>query len=71
MSLLTDLNEFHMDKAGVYYKSESHDFAYSDGAQAEQKLQDVLSTTTNLASCLLYTSPSPRDQRGSRMPSSA
>ena len=23
------------------------------------------------ASCLLYTSPSPRDQRGSRMPSSA
>ena len=25
----------------------------------------------NLGSCLLYTSPSPRDQRGSRMPSSA
>ena len=25
----------------------------------------------NLKSCLLYTSPSPRDQRGSRMPSSA
>ena len=25
----------------------------------------------NLISCLLYTSPSPRDQRGSRMPSSA
>ena len=24
-----------------------------------------------LDSCLLYTSPSPRDQRGSRMPSSA
>ena len=24
-----------------------------------------------LESCLLYTSPSPRDQRGSRMPSSA
>ena len=24
-----------------------------------------------LTSCLLYTSPSPRDQRGSRMPSSA
>ena len=28
-------------------------------------------TLTGLASCLLYTSPSPRDQRGSRMPSSA
>ena len=25
----------------------------------------------SLRSCLLYTSPSPRDQRGSRMPSSA
>ena len=26
---------------------------------------------TNYCGCLLYTSPSPRDQRGSRMPSSA
>ena len=26
---------------------------------------------SNLNTCLLYTSPSPRDQRGSRMPSSA
>ena len=30
---------------------------------------DTLDET--LATCLLYTSPSPRDQRGSRMPSSA
>ena len=28
-------------------------------------------TNTNSENCLLYTSPSPRDQRGSRMPSSA
>ena len=28
-------------------------------------------TSTMLVNCLLYTSPSPRDQRGSRMPSSA
>ena len=28
-------------------------------------------TAANSLSCLLYTSPSPRDQRGSRMPSSA
>ena len=27
--------------------------------------------TTEAQDCLLYTSPSPRDQRGSRMPSSA
>ena len=43
------------------------------------KLNDgrkFMATTTSkiykeLAGCLLYTSPSPRDQRGSRMPSSA
>ena len=29
------------------------------------------SGTDNYEDCLLYTSPSPRDQRGSRMPSSA
>ena len=33
------------------------------------KWMDDLSLTDN--GCLLYTSPSPRDQRGSRMPSSA
>ena len=33
---------------------------------------DLLSGVGSIASgCLLYTSPSPRDQRGSRMPSSA
>ena len=30
-----------------------------------------LMTTVHAYTCLLYTSPSPRDQRGSRMPSSA
>ena len=29
------------------------------------------SKVIHLSDCLLYTSPSPRDQRGSRMPSSA
>ena len=32
---------------------------------------DVLLTREAIKVCLLYTSPSPRDQRGSRMPSSA
>ena len=31
----------------------------------------IFSDLSNLDNCLLYTSPSPRDQRGSRMPSSA
>ena len=32
---------------------------------------DVVSMTLSVESCLLYTSPSPRDKRQSRMPSSA
>ena len=40
----------------------------------EPVIQLVLTEDTNIdkfTTCLLYTSPSPRDQRGSRMPSSA
>ena len=38
----------------------------------EQKVEDALAELGKMAkTCLLYTSPSPRDQRGSRMPSSA
>ena len=33
--------------------------------------QNLLGVFTRYDFCLLYTSPSPRDQRGSRMPSSA
>ena len=33
--------------------------------------QSVLNGSGKDVTCLLYTSPSPRDQRGSRMPSSA
>ena len=37
-----------------------------------QQLPSVLTPTgSSTNTCLLYTSPSPRDQRGSRMPSSA
>ena len=32
---------------------------------------DVITAIKDACPCLLYTSPSPRDQRGSRMPSSA
>ena len=38
-----------------------------DGRIVERGTHDTL----RHAGCLLYTSPSPRDQRGSRMPSSA
>ena len=33
--------------------------------------ETIVTTNEDLLFCLLYTSPSPRDQRGSRMPSSA
>ena len=37
------------------------------GLTGDEKTADLV----KLMACLLYTSPSPRDQRGSRMPSSA
>ena len=42
----------------------------SDDQQIAAQLEMMKGTETNYY-CLLYTSPSPRDQRGSRMPSSA
>ena len=38
---------------------------------AEHSPNDISSIITQLQVCLLYTSPSPRDNRTSRMPSSA
>ena len=35
------------------------------------RAKDAVIGTSQFRFCLLYTSPSPRDQRGSRMPSSA
>ena len=37
----------------------------------ETTIQNLTGSGMNPKTCLLYTSPSPRDQRGSRMPSSA
>ena len=34
-------------------------------------IERLLTAGVGINACLLYTSPSPRDQRGSRMPSSA
>ena len=39
--------------------------------QTKEKFKTKEQGRENNNSCLLYTSPSPRDQRGSRMPSSA
>ena len=44
-----------------------------DEAQTSFEMRNNLGQTFDIGfnGCLLYTSPSPRDQRGSRMPSSA
>ena len=42
---------------------------FSDEPIPEENLE--LARKYGVTACLLYTSPSPRDQRGSRMPSSA
>ena len=44
------------------------DFTMSADAQM---LEEIVVKAEVIETCLLYTSPSPRDQRGSRMPSSA
>ena len=41
------------------------------GAMVLETLESALERKATIYACLLYTSPSPRDQRGSRMPSSA
>ena len=41
------------------------------GTQRLPRLTGLKTAIDMITSCLLYTSPSPRDQRGSRMPSSA
>ena len=40
-------------------------------AEESKSLKKIEKDVKTLKACLLYTSPSPRDQRGSRMPSSA
>ena len=46
-------------------------FRVSDAQRAILDVQNFRLATAQYAHCLLYTSPSPRDQRGPRMPSSA
>ena len=47
------------------------EFGGPDGGDGGKGGSVVLKSERNLNTCLLYTSPSPRDNSGSRMPSSA
>ena len=55
---------FDYDERTVLFE-ESDSFSSGETAIREVRFEN------NINTCLLYTSPSPRDQRGSRMPSSA
>ena len=64
---LTNKVDVYTDEYGVphvYAETESDLFFAAGYIAARDRL-------FQLSICLLYTSPSPRDQRGSRMPSSA
>ena len=57
------------------YRMASKEIIVKDQTWLELRYQIInaptVAETIALPACLLYTSPSPRDQRGSRMPSSA
>ena len=76
MTLLSDpLSHYsHRVRIVLAEKGISVDIEEYSDATVPPELADLnpYSTLPTLVdSCLLYTSPSPRDQRGSRMPSSA
>ena len=58
-------------KSGEKFESLSHLKDYGLSASGATFDFDAIIQRSRGVACLLYTSPSPRDQRGSRMPSSA
>ena len=74
VKVIDDLSpEQMMQKAGVDWTVEKQDMVTSGGSTVKSKQALVRSSDGEVLDvvCLLYTSPSPRDQSGSRMPSSA
>ena len=57
-------------KAARVIGSDGHPFT-EDSIGAVLATRNLMTDLREAGTCLLYTSPSPRDQRGSRMPSSA
>ena len=61
------------DNFGILCDNHHHEVATAGQCEIDIKY-DLMTNSADGAqsyNCLLYTSPSPRDQRGSRMPSSA
>ena len=75
---ITDkISELEAKKRDLTNKVISNQKEISEYEQLSQKRNNIIEKLDELKNvedddnCLLYTSPSPRDQRGSRMPSSA
>ena len=54
-----------------HLKDEDGEIDYENNVEDPEVIERIFDDVGNIDYCLLYTSPSPRDQRGSRMPSSA
>ena len=61
--------DFAFDRMGDVYADKY--FTTYDAGKRQQILTDLMEEFCVVLSCLLYTSPSPRDRSLSRMPSSA
>ena len=55
----------------IYFKNLLNKIAECSIEDLEDNLENLYHVDAELNGCLLYTSPSPRDKRQSRMPSSA
>ena len=64
---LADLNSYFNTASNIQYL---HPTAHTNGNDADT-ISVVINDNGNTGTCLLYTSPSPRDRTRSRMPSSA
>ena len=77
-SIMDHADKNFPDQEIVSVVADQPDFRYTfkDAFQRTRQLGNALKSLDidvgdRVGTCLLYTSPSPRDQRGSRMPSSA
>ena len=65
------INEEFLDMILSEYPNAAEDIFFGDDEDAPDSLLFNAVTIAKFPGCLLYTSPSPRDKRQSRMPSSA